>query len=162
MEDQVWATLIGVGVGFLLSYGTSYLDRRRRCSSLLESLILEMERCCDRALWVIGGAVQAPLYRLPTEAYKVAFPYLLAEAALGNSVELVSQFFDSVGELNRGLESAHESRLHGSSENLQKDHERNKLKASNLVEPQGESGDCLSENALAAIRRQRRPWWKFW
>ena len=69
MEDQVWATLIGVVVGFLLSYGTSFLNRRRRGSSLLEALILEMEHCCARAYWVIGGTVQAPLYRLPTEAY---------------------------------------------------------------------------------------------
>lgn len=161
MEATI-ATLAGVIVGFVLSYGATYVQRQTKISALLDALLMEMERCVSRAGNVIQGEVAAPLYRLPMDTFAVCFPYLLSEAAFGRSVNDVAEFYERVAELNRGLDSAHQAAVQNNISLLHENRSRNRIKAKNIVDPIEGSERSLAATAIDAIRAQRSKRWKLW
>ena len=74
----------------------------------------------------------APLYSLPTLSYLHSFPVLLADGApSGAEARAVTQFFNEVETLNRGLDQANEAR--NDDARLREEFARNRLKAERLV-----------------------------
>jgi hypothetical protein len=91
------------------------------------------------------GEYAAPLYRLPTVIYTVAFPALLADRAFnGKKPRALLEYFNQVETLNRGLDQAQEAR---GTEALKGEVHRNCLKASRLV-----PGQELYQRALEVLR----------
>jgi hypothetical protein len=66
-----------------------------------------MEICADLAATYLKDNVQAPLYRLPLQAYSASLPALLSDGALSaEESRALTEFYGLVMQLNRGLDNA--------------------------------------------------------
>lgn len=100
----------------------------------------EVEMCRSFASHYLTDSVEAPLYRLPLDAYEVSLPALLADGALSeNEVAAITQFYGLVAELNRGLDNANHFHKTENSKLRQSEGERNRLKAGHLYDSESEN-----------------------
>ncbi len=135
-DPKLWAALFGAIVGgvfgFALGEVKDWLARRRRRKAHWLALSAETELCRELAEEFLRANVMAPLYRLPTLSYSHSFPVLLADGAPTRpEARSVTQFFNEVETLNRGLDQAHEARSDDA--RLRDEFARNRLKAERLV-----------------------------
>ena len=135
-SPQVIATLIGAVVGVLLGVIVSELKewwwRTRRRKAHWRALSAEVEICREMAEIFLRDGVGAPLYRLPTLSYLNSFPALLESGATTErDTRAVTQFYNQVESLNRGLDQANDAR--SDAQTLNGEYSRNRLKAENLV-----------------------------
>jgi len=145
MPTEIWATLLGVLLGFTLAEGKEWLVRCRRRRAHWGALSVEIEFCRMLAETYLRDRVIAPLYRLPTTAYAHAFPILLGDAAVAQGeARCLVQFFSEVETLNRGLDLSQSMRERGDEQALQAEFERNLLKAARLI-PRAPSGENYYE-----------------
>src|SRR5262245_62006078 len=106
-ELKLFLPLVGVVVGFVLSRFASNYDRWRRRRSHKAALQAEINLCEQLARRYLADPVAAPLYRLPTAAFTVAFPNLLSDGVLSRAqVECLEGFSGWVQDINRGLDNA--------------------------------------------------------
>ena len=105
--------------------------------------------------------VLSPLYRLPTNAFAVSFPLVLADCAIDESEVLtLTRCFSLIHDINRGLDNAAEMYKKDDVVKLQAEHNRNCLKARSLV-LNVEDKPALMDPAEAVIDRKiALPWWK--
>jgi hypothetical protein len=143
--------LVGVVVGFLLAVAYEWNRRRRLRKAHWGMLGVEVSLCKKRAEDYIKRTVSAPLYRLPTVAFKVSLPVLVAEADLSEE-ELWSleEFFDWCEDINRGLDNADEARKANESEWLQIEERRIDSKCKKLLSEYLETvGETLRRHGVS-------------
>ncbi len=130
---SVVASLCGVTVGFALAQSKDWWSRRRRRKTHWAAIGAELEFCRRMAETYERDPVLAPLYRLPTMAYRNSLASLLADAALnGEELNAVMQFFIEAETLNRGLDLAQEARAGNNEKALAEEVRRNTAKARRL------------------------------
>lgn len=155
MNDVVMAGLFGLGgtaFGFLLAQIPRIVDRRAQLKTLWTAVGVELAICQDRARELVRARIAAPLYRLPTAAYRIALPTLLSDGRLPEeSIRTISLCFGLIEEINRGLDNAHEFRKAGSVEDLQAEYKRLVGKVEALL---GNDEQGLLPGALAAARQR--------
>ncbi len=133
---KVLAALIGIVVGSFIGFGLGevkeWLARRRRGKAHWQALSAEAELCREKAEEFLRDRVKAPLYRLPTLSYSHSFPVLLADGASNKAeTQAITQFYNEVETLNRGLDQSNETS--NDDQRPQEEFERNQLKAKRLV-----------------------------
>lgn len=137
--------LLGVIIGFVLGLLPPWLTSKRRAKTHFAALNSEVEMCRSFACHYLTDGVEAPLYRLPLDAYAASLPALLSDAALSkDEVTAITQFYGLVTELNRGLDNADHFHKTENSKLRQSEGKRNRLKAGRLY-------DSESENEYSAV-----------
>jgi len=123
----------GAVFGALATQVREWRSRDRRRKAHWFALSAEVELCREMAETFLGAPIQAPLYRLSTLAYLNSFPQLLADGAARTEQDTraVTQFYNQVEALNRGLDQANDAR--GNTHKIEREDERNRLKAAELV-----------------------------
>jgi hypothetical protein len=162
--SEVTAAITGAVVAFLLVVSYEWLRTRRRRRAHFAALEAEMDYCNDLAQIYLRDRVAAPLYRLPTVAYKNSLPALLAEASLSDGeTRSLLEFFNEVEALNRGLEQAEGARVIPDAAErdakLAEEFSRNMLKAQRLSPASAQSQsyyDCAK-----SVVASRRHWYRF-
>jgi hypothetical protein len=142
-DPKLWAGMlvfVGALLGFALGEVKDCLARRRRGKAHWLALSAETQLCRELAEEFMRAGVYSPLYRLPTLSYLHSFPVLLADGVPTYAdVRAVTQFFNEVETLNRGLDQANEAR--NDDARLRDENARNRLKAERLVG----SGSCYTK-----------------
>jgi hypothetical protein len=95
-------------------------------------------------------------------AFQTSFPILLAEGALTENESLtVSRFSSQAQDMNRGLDYAAEMYKAGNMEKLEKEYDRNCLKARTLIH--GKDGqESLYEAAKRIVdAKVSLGWWRY-
>lgn len=129
---QVFATLGGVLIGFLLATGKEWLTKKRQRRAHWSALSAEVEICREHADVYIKDRIAAPSYRLPTMAFAGSLPALLADGQVsGPELRALMEFYMHVQTFNRGLGQINEAR--GDIEKLNAEFQRNMLKAPRLT-----------------------------
>ena len=148
--------------GFLLGRAPTWLDRKRRLKTHWSAIRSEVEQCKSKAGTLLKDNIRAPLYRLPLLSYQVSFPILLAEGTLDESeASEIGEFFDQVQDINRGLENATALYQSDKLDKLEKEHERNCLKAKRLVESTEENKSLYEKVKVIVDSKVTLPWWKY-
>lgn len=120
--------------GFILAHIPGIFDRKRKLKTHWHAIRAEMLLSKEKAEVLLNAGIAAPLYRLPVIAYRTSFPILLAEGAVSEEeVMTIGRCFDQIQDINRGLDYASEMNKLGNDEKLQKEHQRNCLKANALL-----------------------------
>lgn len=122
----------------------------------------ELELCRERASTLLSDSIRSPLYRLPLSAYEVSFPLLLAEGALSETESLtMGRFFSQVQDINRGLDNA-AAMLHANdTAGLNREYDRNLLKARRLVESREGQESLYGEARRVVDSKVAKPWWSY-
>lgn len=149
-------------LGFILGCVPIWLDRKRKLKTHWAAIRAEFNLCHERASALLHDAISSPLYRLPISTYQSSFSILLAEGALSESEVLtMGRFFCQVQDMNRGLDNAaamvHVNDMVG----LNREYERNLLKADRLVKSR-EGEESLYAEALKIVdAKMAKPWWDY-
>ena len=158
-----WVKAIGSFIlGFVSAHIPSIFDRRRKLKTHWCAIRAEMEMCREKAETLLKSGKKTPLYRLPVVAFEASFPILLAEGAVAESELLVlGRFAGLVQEINRGLDYAAEMYKAKDAQRLEKEHNRNCLKARALV--QGKNGEESAYKPAKKIVNSKigLQWWKY-
>jgi len=148
--------------GFILAHIPGVFDRKRKLKTHWHAIRAEMILCKEKAETLLNARIPAPLYRLPVVAYSASFPILLAEGAVTeDEVMKIGRCFGQRQDINRGLDYASEMYKLGNNEKLEKEHERNCLKAKALLF--GEDGEeSLFEPAKKIVDSKILvSWWRY-
>jgi hypothetical protein len=148
--------------GFILAHIPGVFDRKRKLKTHWHAIRAEMTLCKEKAETLLNTRILAPLYRLPVVAYSASFPILLAEGAVTeDEVMKIGRCFGQIQDINRGLDYAAEMYKLGNNEKLEKEHERNCLKAKALLFD--EDGDeSLFEPAKKIVDSKILvSWWRY-
>lgn len=133
---QIFAGVVAVLVGFLFSEWKSNRNRKRKLKAHWASLLTELEISRQKANTYLSDKIVAPLYRLPTEAFKMSFPVILAEDDIEEKeLNSLINFFSIVQDLNRGLDMTAHLHIKGEEKESQTLHDvanRNTLYAEKL------------------------------
>ena len=133
-SNEFWTTLIGAAVGFLAATAKESWDRHKRQRVHWAALRAEITYCNQIAVTYLNDKIAAPSYRLPTVAYSQSLPGLLADGRLAeHETRSLLEFFTQVDSLNRGLDLAQAARGNPDKSVLEKEYERNLLKARGLL-----------------------------
>jgi len=148
--------------GFLLGFIPPWCRRKRRLKTHWCALRAEIDQCKEKAETLLGDKVMSPLYRLPLLAYQISFPVLLADGALEESeAVIVGKFFGLVQDINRGLDNAWEMFKSGNTENLEKEFNRNFLKARELIEAEEVRDSLYEKTKLIVDEKTALKSWQF-
>ena len=92
--------------GFALRGWAESRREDRLIRSHIDALGMEVRRCGALAATYLHDGVDAPLYRLPNEAYRIALPSLLSMGLLtDDQTDTLQRFYLQVEQVNRGLEN---------------------------------------------------------
>lgn len=91
-------------LGFFLSLTPTWLNTRKERKSHTLAIQYEINRCCEIAAAMKKESIKSPLYRLPSSTYTVSFPILLRLGCKKLDMEKVSELYNEVETLNRGLD----------------------------------------------------------
>ena len=148
--------------GFLLAHIPGVFDRKRKLKTHWHAIRAEMILSKEKVETLLSASIRAPLYRLPVVAYSTSFPILLAEGAVTeDEVMKIGRCFGQMQDINRGLDYASEMYKLGNNERLEKEHERNCLKAKALLF--GEDGkESFFEPAKKIVDSKILvSWWRY-
>jgi hypothetical protein len=148
--------------GFLLAHIPGVFDRKRKLKTHWHAIRAEMILSKEKVETLLSDTIRAPLYRLPVVAYSTSFPILLAEGAVTeDDVMKIGRCFGQMQDINRGLDYASEMYKLGNNDKLEKEHERNCLKAKALLF--GEDGEeSLFEPAKKIVDSKILvSWWRY-
>ncbi len=149
---EITTALIGVIVGFVLSELKESLKIRKRATVHFKAIKAEIEFCSQMAQVFIRDKVAAPLYRLPTKAYEVSLPQLLADAATNeHELRAIQRFYMQVESLNRGLCQAELAR--NDKDRMNEEFSRNYTKAKYLLST-GETTDSFFTEAHNLLQKR--------
>lgn len=148
--------------GFVLGRVPTWLDRKRKLKTHWSVVRGELELCRERTSTLLNDSVQSPLYRLPLSAYEASFPVLLAEGALSEAESLtMGRFFYQVQDINRGLDNAAAMLQSNDTAGLNREYDRNLLKARRLIESH-EGEESLYAMARKVVdSKVEKPWWSY-
>jgi hypothetical protein len=164
---------------FLVWFGFAlrgWADSRREDRSIrshIDALGMEIRYCGELAAEYLHQRIQAPLYRLPNEAYRVVLPRLLREGLIGGAqARALQRFYLQVEQVNRGLDNVDDflrgrtAEQAGQGITLQGETDRLQLKAQGLRGVgHGEDASDLYKKAFAAFKTivgnwLNRSWWR--
>jgi hypothetical protein len=150
MNDKLWATVIGVLLGFFISETKEWLMRRRHRKAHWAVLRTEVELCREAAVTYLRDNIAPPLFRLPTLAVENSLPALLAGAWLKEEDAMVLfEFFSEVDTLNRGLSQAQSVKEKEKNELLAEEYGRNRMKTERLIP--GNAGTLTLYDRVKAV-----------
>jgi len=148
--------------GFLLATAPRWFDRKRRVKTHWSAIRAELELCRERAETLINDAIQSPLYRLPLLAYGASFPVLLADGAMSEPESLVlGRLFCQVQDINRGLDNAAAMLNSNDTAGLNREYDRNLLKARRLVESRDGEESLYTEARRVVDAKMAKRWWSY-
>jgi hypothetical protein len=149
-------------VGFFLGHVPGWLDRKRKLKTHWYAIRAEMNLCKEKASTLLNDQIQSPLYRLPIIAFQTSFPILLSEGMLAEVESCtMSRFSCQVQDINRGLDYAAEMYSAGNTDKLEKEYDRNCLKAQTLTLSKG-GQESLYEAAKKIVDAKiSLGWWKY-
>lgn len=102
--------LAGAVVALVGTHVSAWLIRRSRRRTFRAAMAAEAALCRSLAQSYVNDRVGSPLYRLPTVAYDNGFPELLKDGVVGaNESKVTLEFYGLVGQINRGLDQAHDA-----------------------------------------------------
>lgn len=132
-----WVSLTSGLVGALVTAGIGRIkdrsERRRIESGLWAFLRTELQMCGAIAKGYLDGGVEAPIYRMPLQAYEHSLPALLSTGKVGeNDGERLVRYFVNAHAFNRALEHAQLALDRGDATRRQKEVDRARLKARKL------------------------------
>ena len=155
------ATVVPILIGVLIGLVPPWLARKQRLRTHWSAMRAEIKMCHEKALEHRNRQpeVMAPLYRLPTVAYVTSFPVLLADAAISEvDIATISDFYDMVHQLNRGLDLA-------ANENnpvkLDQLHARNKIKVGHILDAERDRSSLFERAVAVADRKINGRWWRY-
>ena len=118
-----------------------------------------MELCREGALTLLKDSIKSPLYRLPMSAYEASFPVLLTDGALSEAESLImSRFFSQVQDINRGLDNAAATLHANDTAGLNREYDRNLLKARRLVESRDGEESLYAQAKRVVDSKVAKPW----
>lgn len=127
-------TLAGVFLGFVLGLIPMVLDRHGRTKAHFGALRSEISICTSFARSYLQDNVQAPLYRLPVEAYGASLIALLSDGSLNEAeATALSEYYALAAQFNRGLDNADHFHKAENRLLLGGEYNRNREKAEQLV-----------------------------
>ena len=150
--------------GFLLGLVPPWFSRKRRLKTHWCAIRAEMSQCKDNAATLLQDKIQSPLYRLPLIAYQTSYPVLLADGAVAESeVSILGKFFSTVQDINRGLDNAAALFMSGGvmDNKLESEHDRNKLKARNLLDQENSNPSLYEQAKILVDRKIALKWWQY-
>lgn len=148
-------------LGFVLGLIPTWWSSKRKTRTHWAALRAEIAFCSARALIYMKDEVQAPLYRLPTQAYSASLPVLLGEGEVTESdMSALLDFYCQVEDVNRGLDDAAEAHKNNNTALLKETYKRNLRKCEPLVEKVGRPLDYFTTamNAVNAHLSPRLSW----
>ena len=93
-------------VGFALHGWSDARKEDRSFNSYFDALGMEIRRCGQLAATYLDEAYNAPLYRLPSDAYRRALPVLFRAGLVGgDQANKLQEFYWQVEQVNRGLDN---------------------------------------------------------
>jgi hypothetical protein len=96
---------IGVVLGFVSAVGHDALKSWQRARRLWKVVLAAALLCEKRANNYINRTVPAPLYRLPTMAFREALPFLMSDAGLTDEeYTALVEFFEWADDINQRRE----------------------------------------------------------
>ena len=149
-------------LGFALGFVPVWLDRKRRLKTHWSAIRAELELCRERASTLLRDSIRSPLYRLPLSAYQSSFSVLLADGDLSEpEVLTIGRFFCQVQDINRGLDNAAAMLNADNAAGLDREYDRNLLKARRLVESR-EGEESLHADAKRIVdAKVLQSWWQY-
>jgi len=145
--------VLGVVLGFILGLVAPYLQRKHRLGAHWAALGVEVEICERLARTYLSAGVAAPLYRLPTMAFSVSLPSLLADGAVsGQEVNHLESFWMWVQDINRGLDNANHAMHAANSTQLNLEVARLRLKCEELLVESSGGNEAYAASAHRVIR----------
>ena len=156
----MFKVLVGVVVGFFLSWLVGWFDRRRKLKTHWHAIRAELERCHEKATTLLNDHFSAPMYRLPVIAFNTAFPILLSEGELTEDESLtIGRCFDQIQDINRGMDYAAEMDKLGEAAKRDNEYNRNCLKAKRLLGKDEKQSLYDPAKAIVDAKISRRRWW---
>lgn len=150
-------------LGFLLGLVPPWFTRRQRLKAHWWALRAELAECREKAETLLSESdrFQTPLYRLPTNAFQVSFPIILADCAIDESeARALTRCFSQIQDINRGLDNAAEFYKEANTGKLHTEHNRNCLKARALIEGIEGKRALMTPAKEIIDRKVALPWWK--
>lgn len=147
--------------GFLLGLIPSWYTRKRRLKTHWCALKAEIIECNAKAVTFLADNIKSPLYRLPVTTFHVSFPALLADGGADEGeVSAISRFFSMAEEINRGLDNAAEMLKSGNIDGLDREYNRNCLKAKELTEQKEHRKSLYAEaKRVVDLKVSSNYWW---
>lgn len=157
--NKAGLAILGVVVGFILSGGQRWLERKRKLRAHLAAIRAEMKLCKQDAETLLTDNVKSPLYRLSVTAMQTGLPILLSEGHLNEEeVFALTRYSSLVQDLNRGLDYAASCLATDNQLGLDLQYNRNLLKAGHLI---GENGtENVMEAAKQIVDGKLLRWWE--
>ena len=150
--------LLPLLTGFILALVQPWLSRKRRLRTHWSAIRAEIDGCSHKAKTLLADKVTAPLYRLPTVAYETSFPVLLVDGAISEEdITIVSDFYDMVQQLNRGLDAAANE---PNDTRVMAHHKRNKLKAGHIIDAEGDRPSRYDRARAVVNQKLEARWWR--
>jgi hypothetical protein len=145
---------IAILITWWLTKRTQDQQKHRETIAAWHQLLIEIMQCQERMRGIAISEVKAPLYRLPTDAYKLQFPTLMIVSNMDpEKIDTFQRYYQFVDQLNQGLDLAAAAAQTHDDNALKKHFDRNRTKAKQLVDEEGTQGS-LYDRARAAVFAQ--------
>ena len=148
-------------LGLLLGLVPAWFVRKRRLKAHWWALRAELNECQEKAQTLLKDRIASPLYRLPTTAFTVSFPIVLADCAIDEEeARALTRCFGLIQDINRGLDNAAALYMASDPAKMHDEHNRSCLKARILIEGLDEAEPLVGPAAAVINRKIALPWWK--
>ena len=165
---ELLASALLVWFGFALRGWAESRREDRLIRSHIDALGMEVYLCGQLAATYLHDGIEAPLYRLPNNAYRIALPSLFRMGLLiGDQTDTLQRFYLQVEQVNRGLDNVDDF-LRGKTpekdgQAITLEVEKNRLngKVQDLrAHGHGEDASDLYKEAVAACHAMASQWLK--
>lgn len=130
--------LVAVFITWRLTMRSQERQRKRETVAGWHRLLIEVTQCQERLRGVATNQVKSPLYRLPTDTYRLHFHGLMVASELAPAdIDTFQRYYQFVDQVNDGLDLAALALQAHDDPALTKQYERNRQKAAKVVEKEG-------------------------
>ena len=144
---------IAIFITWWLTKRTQDQQKHRETIAAWHQLLIEIMQCQERMRGIAISEVKAPLYRFPTDAYKLQFPRLMIASNMDPSeIDTFQRYYQFVDQLNQGLDLAAAAAQTHDDTALKKHFDRNRKKAKQLVDEEGPKAVSTIEHARRSSR----------